>query len=328
MIADAHNDLLLELSWREDEGEENPFATHWVGQLDAGGVELQVCPIYVEVQHLPDAALRVALKQAASFWRIIGANGGRVRAVLSRADLDGDGLGLMLALEGVEPLGSDPALLDAFCRLGVRMIGLTWNRRNTFADGAGEPGGLSLLGRELVARFGEFGIVLDLAHASERTFWDALEYAPDAHVLVSHACCRAVTDSPRNVSDEQLRALAEREGVLGVMALPSVVDPASPTLERLVDHVDHVVGLVGIDHVALGGDFVRQLFASGATRISARERSFAPPGVDLGRGMDELHGPAQYPALVETLRRRGYEDERLDAILRGNLLRVLRAALP
>ena len=327
MIVDAHNDLLLELSWREDEGEENPFVEHWLPKLEAGGVELQVCPVYVEVQYLPDAALRAALKQSATFWRIVAANSG-VRPVLSRADLEGDGLGLMLSLEGVEPLGSDPGLLDSFVRLGVRMIGLTWNRRNTFADGAGEPGGLSILGRALLARFAEVGVVLDLAHASEQTFSDALEYAGGAQIVVSHACCRAVLDSPRNISDEQLGALAERSGVLGIMALPSVVDPSSPTLERLIDHVDHAVEVMGIEHVGLGGDFIRQLFASGATRISARERSFAPPHLELGRGLDELHGPHQYPDLVAALRRRGYEGERLEAILRGNFLRVFREALP
>ena len=326
MIVDAHNDLLIELLWREGEGEENPFAEHWRPKLDAGRVELQVCPIFIEAQYLPDAAPRMALKLAATFWRIIGANAG-VRAVLSRRDLDGAGLKLMLSLEGVEPLGSDPELLDAFSRLGVRMVGLTWNRRNAFADGAGELGGLSILGRDLVSRFAELGIVLDLAHASEQTFAEALEHSPGAQVVVSHGCCRAVHDTPRNLSDDQLRALAERNGVLGVMALPLVVDPHAPTLERLVDHVDHAVEVMGIEHVGLGGDFIRQLFDSGAARISARERTFASSSAEAHRGLDELPGPERYPDLVEVLGRRGYDGERLDAVLRGNFLRVLRAAL-
>jgi membrane dipeptidase len=328
LIVDAHNDLLLELAWREDEGETNPFAQHWLPKLEAGGVRLQVCPIFVELQHLPEGALRVALKQAASFHRLLRANAGSVRQVAMRDDLRGDGIGLMLSLEGVEPLGSDPALLDVFWQLGVRMVGLTWNRRNAFADGAGETGGLSSLGRQLVGRFAELGIVLDLAHASERTFWDALEHAPDAAVVISHACCRAVCDTPRNPSDDQLSALAERGGVLGLMALPSVVDPKRPTIERLIDHVDHAVEVMGIDHVGLGGDFIRQLFASGATRISARETTFAPPGTDLGRGLDELPGPEHYPRLVEALERRGYEGDRLAAILGGNFLRLFESALP
>jgi membrane dipeptidase len=326
VIVDAHNDLLIETSWREDEGEENPFAEHWLPKLQAGGVSLQVCPIYVQLPYLPDAALRVALRQAAAFWRIVHGNPG-VRPVLTADDLEGEGLALVLALEGVEPLGSEAGLVEAFVRLGVRMIGLTWNRRNAFADGAGEPGGLSTLGRDLVSRFAELGLVLDLAHASEQTFVDALEHSAGAQVVVSHACCRAVYDTPRNVSDEQLRALAERDGVLGIMALPSVVDPARPTLDRLIDHVDHAVETIGIEHVGLGGDFIRQLFASGAARLTARERSFAPPGLELGRGLEELHGPEQYPDLAAALERRGYAGDRLEAILRGNFLRVFRAAL-
>ena len=328
MIADAHNDLLIEVAWREAEGEQNPFAEHWLPKLQDGGVGLQVCPMFVAIEHLPEAALRVAFGQAAAFHRLIDANAGAVRALTTRADLDGDGIGLMLSLEGVEPLGADPSLIDAFWALGVRMVGLTWNRRNAFADGAAERGGLSTLGEELVDRLVTLGAIIDLAHASERTFWEVLERADGAAVLISHACCRAVCDTPRNPSDEQLRAISERGGILGVMALPSVVDPAQPTIERLVDHVDHAVDVMGIDHVGLGGDFVRQLFASGAATISARERTLAPAGSDVRRGMDELPGPEAYPALVDALNRRGYRGERLEAILSRNLVRFFNEALP
>jgi microsomal dipeptidase-like Zn-dependent dipeptidase len=88
------------------------------------------------------------------------------------------------------------------------------------------------------------------------------------------------------------------------------------------------VRIMGIDHVGLGGDFIRQLFDSGATRISARELTLAPPGVHVGRGLDELPGPEHYPRLVEALQRRGYDGDRLEAILSGNLLRLFSRALP
>ena len=97
-------------------------------------------------------------------------------------------------MEGAEPLGYDPGLIELFWLLGVRMFALTWNRRNPFADGLGEAndGGLSDLGVELVDRLARLGMILDLAHASQRTFFGVLERAPDAPVIVSHACCRAV----------------------------------------------------------------------------------------------------------------------------------------
>ena len=84
-------------------------------------------------------------------------------------------------------------------------------------------------------------MILDLAHASQRTFFEVLERAPDAPVVVSHACCRAVFDTPRNLSDDQLRALADHGGVLAVMGIPLAVDLRRPSLERVVDHIDHAV---------------------------------------------------------------------------------------
>ena len=327
MIADAHNDLLLEVVWREDEGEPDAFAEHWLPKLEAGGVSLQVCPTFVELHHLPEGALRVALKQVAAFHRLVRTNGGRVRHVRRRDELDGPGIGLVLSMEGAEPLGSSPELVEAFWELGVRMVSLTWNQRNVFADGGADPGGLSRLGRELVDRLVELGVVVDLAHASERTFWEVLERVGEAAVAVSHACCRSVCDSPRNLADDQLRALAERGGVLGIMALPLVVDPERPSVERVADHVDHAVSVMGIEHVGLGSDFVRQLDESGAAHLSAKELAALPPGAALG-AVEGLGGPEEYPNLVAELRRRGYDGRWLDAILRDNLLRLLRDALP
>src|SRR6185436_10092413 len=147
----------------------------------------------------------------------------------------------------------------------------------------------------------------DLAHASRATFFEALERSGDAAVVVSHAACRAVRETPRNLSDDQLRAIAERGGVVCLMALPLVVDPAQPTIERFVDHVDHAVSVAGPEHVGLGGDFIAQLFGSGAARLSPRDQTLLPPGLSIAQPLDGLAGPEDYPALVAALRDRGYE---------------------
>jgi membrane dipeptidase len=231
----------------------------------------------------------------------------------------------VLSLEGCEPLGADPESIEIFWLLGVRMVSLTWNRRNAFADGCTEPpgGGLSTLGRELVDRLVALGVAVDLAHASERTFEDVLDRTGDAPVLVSHAGCRAVHDIPRNLSDDQLAALAERDGVLGVMLIPFAVgDP--PTIDHAIDHVEHAAAVMGDGGVALGGDFIRQVHdATGGGRPDPT----LPPGV-LAQAVEGLAGPQDYGAFVDALRRRGWDGERLDGLLRGNLLRVLRRALP
>lgn len=326
MIVDAHLDLLFELAYRAKEPD--PFGEHWLPKLRAGGVGVQVCPVYVEVDDMPEAALRTSLLQVAAFHRLVREHPDDVVHVKEAADLDRlDGrIGLILSLEGVEALGYDAALVDVYWELGVRWISLTWNHRNPYADGSAEAtdGGLSVAGRALVRRLAERGVILDLAHASPRTFAGVLEEAPDATVLVSHANCRALVESPRNVDDDQLRALAERDGALGVLAHPFVL--AEPTIASLVDHVDHVVATVGIEHVGLGGDFARQLARSGAIR--GVPAALLPPGMALDAAVEGLEGPEGWPGVVAELRRRGYERERLDAVLHGNWLRIMRRGLP
>jgi membrane dipeptidase len=334
-IADAHVDLLLELAWRRAREEENPFGAHWLPPLRAGGVRLQVCPVYVEGDLVPDGALRAALSLAAAFHAAVRENDD-VHQVSSAADLtaveQGGSLGLMLSIEGAEALGSSPELVDAFWALGVRMVGLTWSRRNAFADGSGEPsaGGLSRLGEELVDRLAELGGVVDLAHASERTFEDVLARTDErAALLVSHTCCRALRDIPRNTSDDQLRAIAERDGLVGIMALASAVDPEKHDLERYLDHVDHAISVAGAEHVCLGADFMAQLTRSGAVTLTARERKqFGPGLLEPGTPVIGLAGPEDYPELAEGLRGRGHGEDTVTAVLHGNLLRFLHRALP
>jgi membrane dipeptidase len=328
VIADAHNDLLIELVHRR--AEPRPFEHHWLPNLVAGDVGLQVCPLYAEVEQGPERALADALAQTTAFRRAVAECPDRVAHVRRSGDLDAlaGRIGLMLALEGCEPLGSDPELFEVFWELGVRIVSLTWNRRNAFADGAGEPGhgGLSSLGRRLVDVLVERGAIIDLVHSSERTFTDVLEAAPDATVLVSHAGCRAITDTPRNISDGQLRALAARGGVFCVMALPLVIDLQQPTIERVVDHVEHAVEVMGVEHVGLGADFIHQVAV--ACGLDGHGSALLPPGASMHDAIEGLAGPEDYPALVAELQRRGIDGAELEAILSGNLLRLLRKTLP
>ena len=330
-IADAHNDLLMELVVRRHEP--NPFGRYWLPPLRAGGVRLQVVPVYSDPVAPRAAALRRAIGQIAAYQRALAQNPADVvrvaRARHVAALADDDRVGLLLSVEGAEPWEADDDLADDFWDLGVRMAGLTWNYRNAFADGVAEPpdGGLSARGARLVERLVGRGVILDLSHASERTFRDVLSISGDAPVLVSHAACRACCETPRNLSDSQLEALAERGGVLGIMTLPFVIDPANPTLDRVVDHVDHAVAVMGIEHVALGGDFFRQTGRAGVAGPVGGD-GVIPADLSDDDAIEGLAGPEDYPHLVEALRRRGYAGERLAAILGGNLSEFLQRSLP
>jgi membrane dipeptidase len=330
-IADAHGDLLLELAYRAKL--ERPFAALWEPGLRAGGVRLQVCAVWVPPRHQPASTLRVALGQVAACHRAVAETPG-VRLVRTRADLARlaearDELGLLLALEGCEPLGEDGALLPVFWELGVRVFGLTWARPNAFGSGDGDPRdrGLSAAGAALIEAIAAQGGVLDLAHASPRTFWDALEAVGDAPVLVSHAGARALFDIPRNVADDQLRAIAERGGVVGMMAHPLATGPHDATLAGLVRHVEHACATAGAAHVAIGGDFARQLAASGAFEAAPEEQTL-PGGAPIGGALEGFEEPACYPALRDALLASGLTAEAVEGVLGANLLRVLGRHLP
>jgi membrane dipeptidase len=332
LVADLHLDLLLELAYKSHRaGEQNVFARTWLPLLDAGGVRLQACPIYVGLDRQPEGTLREALSQVTAFFEAVRENAPRLVAVRTSADLElvrrEDRLGLLLALEGVEPFGYDLFTADAFWELGVRMASLTWNRRNPFADGAAETGGLSRLGRALVERLVELGVILDLAHASPQTLRDVLDQSGSATVVVSHAGCRTVHDHPRNLGDDQLRALAERDGLFCLMLHPLAIGPERPTIAGALEHLEHAAEVMGVGRVGLGGDFVGRL-ARNLPTMSEPPDSLHPPGVELGSSLEGLAGPDDYPALTEALRARGWTESDVAAVMGENIFGLLERGLP
>lgn len=333
MIADAHLDLLCELGYRELRfGETGSFARTWQPLLEAGGVGLQVCPVFVELERQPEGTLREALGQAACLARAVRESSDRIVGVRTAADLDaverGERIGLMLSLEGVEQFGYELWPAETFWELGMRMAGLTWNRRNPYADGAAEEGGgLSRLGRALVDRFVELGVIVDLAHASPTTFADIIARAGGVPMICSHAACRALNDHPRNLTDDQLRALADAGGLLGLMLHPLAIGHEAPTLDRVVDHLEHAVNVMGSDRVCFGSDFTTRL-SKVLPPMSKPADGLMPKGLEPGAGIENLKGPEDYPALLARMDARGWSEADITAVGSGNLLRFLRTALP
>ncbi|MBI6546436.1 MAG: dipeptidase, partial [Cyanobacteria bacterium NC_groundwater_1444_Ag_S-0.65um_54_12] len=272
-------------------------------RIEQIGINLQFLSLWIPPDHMGDRALHRAMRLVSCFYAARRNNPG-LRLVTSIADISTKLPGFCLALEGAEPLADDPELLDAFYALGVRMIALTWNGRNSFADGimVGErPGAITHLGNKLLQQMQELGIVLDLAHLAEAGFWHALELTIGP-VVVSHANARAICNHPRNLSDTQLRAIAERDGVVGVCFVPKFLSGSEATLDDVVLHILHMIEVAGTDHVGLGGDF------DGVTSL--------PHG---------LGGVQDLPAITVRLLESGLTQETIAKILGGNWRRVLAA---
>lgn len=266
-MADSHNDLLLGVLHQRERGHADPFGDFWLPQLRAGNVVLQVLPVYTEEQYVGEGALRRALLVIQTARELAERHREDVAIVETRQELReviaSGRIALVLAFEGMEPVGGDLAVLDAFFRLGIRIASFTWNRRTQFADGAGENdtgGRLTRLGVAAVAHMERTGMILDVSHLSDRGLWHVAELAQKPFVA-SHSSCRALLEHPRNLPDDGLRAIARSGGFIGINAFGGFLAPGDATVDDFIRHLRHAVDVVGAEHVGLGMDFVEDIFA-------------------------------------------------------------------
>ncbi|HHV71764.1 MAG TPA: membrane dipeptidase [Clostridia bacterium] len=277
MIVDMHTDILSRMFNDKSNYEfekDNECAQIDLPKLIKSKLDLQFWAVYVDKQFKPHLALKKGLQQIELFHKIIEKYSRNLKMVKTTADLEDNKnkVKLLLALEGGEPIEDDLNLLHLFYRLGVRSIGLTWNQRNQIADGVWEDesgGGLTLFGKKLIREMNDLGILVDLAHISKKGFFDAINIST-APVLVTHGNCKSICNHPRNLSDEQIKALAEINGVLGITFYPPFLnDQNHATVDDIVKHIIYVVDLVGIDYVGIGSDFEGiEIFPEGLEDIS------------------------------------------------------------
>ena len=216
-------------------------------------------------------------------------------------------LSLVMGLENAYPVGKDLSRVQDFYDLGARIITLCHNYDNDVCDASRYPkntwGGLSPFGRELVREMNRLGIIVDCSHASTATLYDCLELST-APVICSHSCVFAIKDHPRNLTDDEIRAIAAKGGVIqvttGRWAL-SWLPRAEVNVGTFCDHVEYIRNLVGVEYVGVGTDF------------------------DGGGGMSGLEDASKMKDITVELLRRGWTDHELELFWGGNLLRVFRA---
>lgn len=279
-----------------------------IPRMLTGGVSLVLCALFARPDD-PKNMLREILDQIADFNSIVdGHNVGLVK-IDSAHSLDKVMSGIvsgMLILEGADSLGRNLDNLVSLYRLGVRGVTLTWNGRNEVADGCmvrDGVRGLTDFGKDVLETMQELGMLVDLSHISERGFWDVLSLVKGP-VIASHSNAKGLCRHIRNLTDEQLRAIAMTDGVVGITFAPGFVSRDAPTLEHVADHIDYVCEEIGVRHVAIGSDF---------------------DGIDsTPYGLCDA---TKYPSLIGELVRRGYNTDSIRAIMGGNALRVLSCVL-
>ncbi len=328
-VIDLHFDLPLSLFLSRPR--RNVIAEDFLPEFEAGDIGLLGVALYIEDQYLGEQALRIALDQVALLKAELEKTP-RLALCRSFAEIEqaraGKRIALLLTMEGAEPLGDDLNLLHIFHELGLRAISLTHARANAAASGgifaaSGSPAtGLTSFGRELVQECERLRILLDLAHINPAGFEEicALTTRP---LIVSHSNARRYYDMERNISDEQIRMIGARGGVVGINAILVSPKKEEATLDRYVDHIEHVASLIGIEGVGIGFDFCEFLWR----QFPDDEREALQAKLTTPHFLPDLGNHSHARNLTRKLIERGFSDEQIGKILRGNWLRVLRQAL-
>jgi membrane dipeptidase len=242
-------------------------------------------------------------------------------------------LGVIYNFQDTTALETDPANIALFRSLGVRVIQLTYNKRNLSGDGCLEraDAGLSDLGRQMIAEINDKRVLLDLSHGGRRTVAEAIA-ASKVSPAITHTGCRALADLPRNTDDAVLKALADKGGVAGVYLMPFLRAGTQPHAEDVVAHLEHMIQVCGEDHVGLGTDGgIAGVKVDAAYREALRKdiedrrkRGVSAPGEnpDVLTLVPEYNTPRRFETLADDLAKRGHSSARIEKILGGNFARL------
>ena len=325
-IVEGHRDI-FEMFHLWKQGERHPVLKVTVPRLKRANISTTfyaVCGDSLTHVRGTYRYLNSALENIDALRQEIAASRSEMKLICYREDIPSaptpDTVHFVLSFEGGRPLEGRIENLRNFYCLGLRAMQITWNLRNELADGVKEEhtgGGLSQFGKAVVSEMERLGMVIDLAHISRRGWFDVLEVA-SGPVCCSHSNCKKLHHHFRTVDDEQIKALAETGGVIGVNAIATMV-AAEPTLDKLVDHICHIAELVGIDHVGLGLDFVKD------------DGPLYPEDEIFGVGQNKLipgfENEEDLMNITECLLKRQFREDEITKVLGQNFLRVLRQVL-
>jgi membrane dipeptidase len=329
VVVDCHNDLILLVDHFDQRQKPKHFEEFWLPELRAGGVDVQVLPICIEEAFQSEGGLRRTLMLVERIHTLAAEYADDVAVCLTGAEVDAavaaGRIAFVIALEGAHGIGQDPALIRTMHRVGVRVVSLAHFGRTFLADGSGldatSRSRLTVEGIEVLCTMEELGIVFDISHLGLGGVEHVLELATRPF-LATHSACLGITDVHRNLGDEQIKQIAELGGVIGVAAaIPFFIDAQQPTADRVVDHVERIVGLVGIDHVGLGPDFIDDYYQQ------VYGGWVLPPGLDGTFTHAEVSRPSDLPKVTDALVRRGFSEGDIRKVLGENVLRVLHGVM-
>lgn len=345
IVLDTHIDVTPKLQTDWKFGEEHSTGHIDLPRMRRGGLNGLFFSIYMSGTVTGPKAVNDALERIAAVHKLAEDMPQQVALCLTADDVrnahkQGKIAGLM-GMEGGHMINNSLPILRMYADLGIRYLTLTHSVNTDWADSSGDQpknNGLTDFGKQVVAELNRLGVMVDISHVADKTFWDALAVSK-APMIASHSSCRAVSGHSRNMTDDMIKALAAKGGVIQINYLDSFIDPAlfeytqkaqslnrelmqkypgrenaqkrreetarafgpapKASWERIIDHIDHAVNLVGADHVGLGSDF---------------------DGGSMPVGMEDV---SHLPKITDALLRKGYSEGDIRKILGENTIRLL-----
>lgn len=320
-VVDLHSDLFTDIAWRKSRGETHVFDRLHYPRLKAGGIDTIVCVLWVEPQFREQPLERVR-----EIYRCVMADFAQSKHVnLCKYDKDfveassADKINIIMGLEGISFLETDKMqLVERFDEMdgkGIDHMILVWNEANAFASGTGaampsRTPGLTKWGEEAVREAERLNWLVDVSHLDEKSFWD-LYYHSEEPIIASHSNARAVCDHERNLTDDQLEAIASRNGIVGLNAYWEFIDPNNPTVDRFIDHAVYIADRIGFDSLGFGFDFLDYL----------APYDFGAGEAGTTQGLEDV---TKIPALLERMAKRGFSNAEIEAISYGNAMRLIK----
>jgi membrane dipeptidase len=316
LLIDTHNDVTSKTIAGFDIGKASTTGHTDLPRLRAGNVGAQFFAAYVAASYVNgnNSAHRTLEMIDTIRHDIVERYPNDFVLALTAADIERahrrGKIAALIGIEGGHGIEDSLRLLRDYYALGVRYMTLTHTNTNGWADSAGDidkagvthRNGLTDFGKEVIREMNRLGMMVDISHVADKTFWDALEVS-SAPIFASHSSCRALANVPRNMTDEMIQALAKKGGVVDInFSCGFLSSSESATLEDVVNHIDHVVKIAGIDAVGLGSDF---------------------DGIRCApKSLDDV---SKFPNLTRALLEKGYSQADIRKIYGGNVLRVMRA---
>ena len=242
-------------------------------------------------------------------------------------------LGIIFGFQDTTMFGNNLDLIDTFYNLGVRIVQLTYNLRNLVGDGCLLPdaGGLTKLGKDIVEKLNDTGILIDLSHCSTKTTHDGIVNSKKP-VAITHSGCKSVYNHPRSKRDEELKMMAKSGGVVGIYMMPFLNAKGQPTSDHLLAHIEHAINVCGEDHVGIGSDLsisphiVTDEYVENQKKFAKiREAAgIAAPREDELLFVKDMNSPLRMEMIADKLQKAGHSLDRIEKILGGNWMRLFK----